>query len=317
VKKKFAVLLITWLALICCNSAGLGQGRLSLVSYTKKAGVGYSVCVNNNYAYVANNDGIAIFDVHQPEHPQKIGRLPAGVTFGICVKNDAAYISAKGGLVVSDVSDPANPKIINEYTTDKETHRVQVDGSFAYIAANEGLEILDVDDPENITSAAHFSAGRAKGIAVSGGIAYLACHGSGVEVIDVTDPFSPKKVTSIAGTKGAWDVHIHGEYLYVGRHGAGIAIFNLSDKKSPRLIGSFRDDDGGEAQGVWGDGRYLYVADNYGVEVLDISDPGNPFEIGAYGKVKGAHDLYVEGTTIYVASASKGLMILQFEAEQR
>jgi len=317
VKKKSFAMLAGMLILICCNSAAQSRNDLRLVSYTKKAGVGYSVCVNNNYAYVANNDGVAVFDVRRSEKPQKISEIPTGVTFGICVKNDAAYISAKGGLVVSDVSDPANPKIINEYTTDKETHRVQVDGSFAYIAADEGLEILDVGDPENITSAAHFSADRAKGIAVSGGIAYLACHESGVEVIDVTDPASPKKITTIAGTKSAWDVHVHGEYLYVGCHGAGIAIFNLSDKKSPRLIGSFRDDDGGEAQGVWGDGRVLYVADNYGVEVLDISDPGNPFEIGEYGKVKGAHDLYVEGTYIYVATANKGLLILQFEAEQR
>lgn len=315
-KKKLFAVSAAMLALICCQSAAQNRGNLRIISHTKKAGIGYAVCVNNDYAYVTNNDGVAVFDVRQPERPRRISRIPTGVTFGISVENDLAYISAKGGLVISDVGDPASPKIISEHSLGKETYRVVVSGSLAYITSNEGMDILDISDPKKIISTGHFGENRTRGIDIIDGIAYLACFGSGVKVIDMTAPFSPKEVTTIEGTKGACGIHAHGESLYVGRHGAGVAIFDISDRKSPRLIGTFRDDDGGEALSVWGDGRCLYVADNYGVEVLDISDPANPFEIGEYRKVSGAHSLCVEGATIYVASASKGLMILHFGEEQ-
>jgi hypothetical protein len=99
----------------------------------------------------------------------------------------------------------------------------------------------------------------------------------------------------------------------VGCHGAGIRILRLSDKASPQVIGRYLDDDGGEALGVWGDGAYLYVADNYRIEVLDVSDPAHPYEVGEYGRVNGAHDLCVDGAFVYVAEGRKGLIVLEFE----
>jgi hypothetical protein len=56
----------------------------------------------------------------------------------------------------------------------------------------------------------------------------------------------------------------------------------------------------------------LYVADNFGVEVLDVKDPTSPYEIGEYARVNGAHDLYVDGTFVYVAEGRRGLIILEF-----
>ena len=90
----------------------------------------------------------------------------------------------------------------------------------------------------------------------------------------------------------------------------------ISNKKSLQLIGSFQDDDGGEALGVWGEGKYLYIADNFCIEVLDVTDPSNPYEIGEYSRVRGAHDLCVDGKSIYVAEARKGLIVLQFKEKQ-
>ena len=103
---------------------------------------------------------------------------------------------------------------------------------------------------------------------------------------------------------------------YVGCRYAGISILNASAKESPQIIGRYLDDDGGEALGVWGDGEYLYVADTFGVEVLDVKDPTGPYEIGEYGRVNGAHDLYVDGMFVYIAEGRKGLVILEFKSHQ-
>lgn len=98
-------------------------------------------------------------------------------------------------------------------------------------------------------------------------------------------------------------------------HDGGITILNLAARRSPRTIGRHLDDDGGEALAVWGDGDHLYVADNFGIEVLDVRDPANPYEIGEYGRVNGAHDLDVDGAFVYVAEGRQGLVILEFTGE--
>jgi len=270
------------------------------------------VCVDKDNAYVTNNDGVVIFDVHQPRHPRKVGMIPTGETFSICIQNDLAYILGGRGLVVADVSDPANPKELQEYVIEGYKQAVQAEGSYAYITSDAGLEILNVSDSGKISPIAQFGDSRARGVEVCNGIAYLAVPDNGVEVIDVTNPASPQKITTVAGTEGACDVHIHEEYLYVARHVAGISILNISNKKAPKLVGSFPYDDAGEAKAVWGDGKYLFIAGKR-IKMLDVSEPTSPHEIGVCRR--GGHDLCVDGKFIYVASGIKGLLILQFNEE--
>ena len=310
-RKIHAVLLIGWLTLTCCSCVRHSQGTLSFVCYCKEAGVGYGVCVDKGYAYVTNNDGVVIFNVQLPERPRKIGVISTGVTFGICVENDLAYVLGRHGLVIADVSEPANPKKLQEYVIEEYKQRVQVEDNYVYIASDSGLEILEASESGKITAIAQFGDGRARGIDVCDGIAYLAVPDNGVEVIDVTNPARPQKITTVDGTKGACDVHVHDEYLYVARHEAGIAILNISDKRSPKLVGSFRNDNGGEVKGVWGDGRYLFIVSNR-VEMFNVSEPTNPYEIGEYSK-RGGHDLCVDGKFVYIASGREGLLILQFD----
>jgi hypothetical protein len=316
-RKKHAVLFGLCLLVTSGMFAEDRQKTLSFVC-TSKAGVGYGVYVEDGHAYITNNDGVDIFDVQKPSHPQKVGKISTGVAFGICVEHGLAYILGNGGLVIADVKDPAKPQILGEYNCRGESHRVRVERSYAFIASAEGLDIVDISDANSIIPVAHYGSGReAWGVDVVDDIAYIAIPRNGLEVIDVTDPAFPQKITTVAGTKGAWDVHIHNDLLYVGCHSAGIKILSLSDKKSPQIIGVFHDDDGGEALGVWSDGEYLYVADNFCIEVIDVKDPTCPLEIGEYSKVRGAHDIHVDGRYIYVAEARKGLMIFEVRKAQK
>ena len=74
------------------------------------------------------------------------------------------------------------------------------------------------------------------------------------------------------------------------------------------LIGQYFD--GGEAQGVHAQGDYLYVADNYFIEVFNIADPANLQKIGEY-KVSGAHDIFVDDDIIFTAAGMRKLIIFQ------
>lgn len=309
---KLSAVLTIWLVLIVAISACQGQGRLTVVS-SSRAGVGYGVHVDAGYAYITNNDGVVIFDVHEPGHPREIGSIQTGFSPDLFTEAGWAYIASERGLVMADVSDPASPQLVGEVDGEGTAHRVRVDGSYAYLAGSKGLEIVDISNPSAPVEVAYLSGGEAWGVDLYEGLAYLAVPDRGLEVIDVRDPSSPKKIRTVSGTRGAFDVHIHQAVAYLGCHAAGIRILSLMEKESPQIIGRYLDDDGGEALGVWGDGEYLYVADNFGVKVLDVKDPTRPYELGEYGGLNGAHDLYVDGAFVYVAEGKKGLLVLEFE----
>lgn len=308
-------MLLSLVLIAFCSSACQRHGALGLIS-ASKAGVGYGVHVDEGYAYITNNDGVIIFDIRESHNPREVGRIQTGFTFSLFVQDGWAYIASEGGLVIADVSNPANPQQVGRVDTEGAAHRVCVDGSYAYIASSRGLEIVDISNPGEPTKTAHLSGGDAWGVDGYDGIVYLAEPGTGLQVIDVRDPSAPQRIRTVAGTQGARDVHIHGASVYVGCHDAGIRILSLAGVESPQVISRYLDDDRGEALGVWGDAEYLYVADNFGIEVLDVKDPARPHEIGEYGRVNGAHDLYVDGTLVYVAEARKGLMVLEFRGDQ-
>lgn len=308
--KKYPFLFVLWLLFSTWISACQEASGLNLVS-SSRAGVAYGVFADAGYAYITNNEGVVIFDVHDPGRPREVSMILSGYTISVSVGNDLAYIAGERGLSIADVSNPAHPQLLADYDTNGPAQHASQAGDFVYIAGSEGLEIVNISDPSKPEKTAHLIGGEAWGIDYFEGIVYLAVPGSGVEVIDVNDPFSPQKIGVVAGTLNAWDIQIHKELAYVGCHASGIRILNLAKKESPQVIGRYLDDDGGEALGVWGDGEYLYVADNFSVEVLDISEPTKPQEIGEYGGLNGAHDIHVDNMYIYVAEGRKGLVTLE------
>jgi hypothetical protein len=309
-RRLHKLIFIICLVLISVISSCQRQNVLRPIS-TSKAGVGYGVFVDDGYAYITNNSGVIIFNVEEPSHPKEVGRIQSGYTRSAFVMDGWAYFASEHGLVIADVSNPESPKKVSEYSTNGEAIRIFVNEPYAYIAGSRGLEIVDISEPYAPMEVSHLSGGEARGIDVYDGIVYLAVPGIGLEVIDVSDPSSPRKIRMVQDTQNAWDVHIHEGVAYVGCHANGIRILSLVQKESPELISRYFDDDGGEALGVWGDGKRLYIADNFGVEVLDVSDPYHPFEIGEYDKVNGAHDLSVNGSFVYVAEGRKGLIIFE------
>jgi hypothetical protein len=75
------------------------------------------------------------------------------------------------------------------------------------------------------------------------------------------------------------------------------------------LAGSYNTP--GLAMGVAVDGDYAYVADeNAGLQVIDISDPGNPSSAGSYNTSGTALAVTIDGDYAYVADGAYGLQVI-------
>ena len=130
-------------------------------------------------------------------------------------------------------------------------------------------------------------------------------------MVNISNPNSPQLVTTMPQTGGANDIHITDDTLYLGCWGAGIRVIDISDPTSPLMLDSYDDNDGGEELGLVEKDDLLYVADNGGVELFNVSNPTSIVEIAERtSDVDAAHDIDVDGEYIYVALGG-GLLILE------
>ena len=312
---KLIIFFITAFLLVGCGDDIVepeASGSLKLIS-TRSAGLAYGVFVENNLAFITNNDGLLIFSINDQNRPQNMGSIGLGTTFGVTINNGLAYTVGNSGISVIDVNEPSDPAKLGSLNLQGTGHRIVVSDSIAYIASSIGLEIVNITNPTNLTKVGTYnSGGNPYGVAYYEDIVYLADGVKSLLVIDVADLSHPQKLRSVSGTQNAWDVHIYEESLYLACHNSGIKVLSISNKQSPQIIGSYNDGDGGEALGIWGDDENIFVADNFSVEMININDPSNPTEVGTVANLNGAHDIYVAGSYVYVAEGKQGLMVLKW-----
>jgi hypothetical protein len=143
-------------------------------------------------------------------------------------------------------------------------------------------------------------------------VVYVADPGNGLKVIDVSEPTSPSRITTVEGTRGAWNPRARGKRLFLACHQNGVRILDTANPRSPVLISSLSLSDGGEAYATAGGGSRLYIADLInGVEVVDVTKPTNPIS-KARAEKYGPHSVSEDGEYIFVADGRRGFVVLDY-----
>jgi hypothetical protein len=203
---------------------------------------------------------------------------------------------------ILDLSDPAAPVEIGFFDIPYVTRDVEVVGGLAFITQPFGfVRIIDVSDPTLPVEIGAFSGQcHAADVEVVGNYAYLADQPtnswipecpypfeSKFRVFDISNPAAP---TQVSETDISWPVDIEaveGVVYAAGRE--GLELIDVSDPAAPVIVGlvpgGFLGSDIEVADG------YVYTAGGgyvdpstgewYGLEVIDVSDPGNPFTVGS------------------------------------
>ena len=119
-----------------------------------------------------------------------------------------------------------------------------------------------------------------------------------VTLVGESDPFS--------GTRAYADVWGYGNYAYVGSDakGVGVTIFNISTPTAPQYVTTYP---GSKMQDlvVYNGIGYFGSNDGYGVDIVDLSDPGHPVQLSRVDSSIGGHnlvhDLSVDNGFLYTA----------------
>lgn len=285
-------------------------------------GAAEDVVVRGDTAYAAFFDkGFYVLDISDPARPRQVGHTPtSGNARGIALKGELAYVTDWfAGVQVIDVSDRSAPAIVGAYDTGGAAWGIAIKGEHAYIGDWwGGFAVLDIGDPARPVQVDRYQArGKVIHIAAQGRFAYAAMDSGSVQVFDITNPLNPTWITAVEIAGDITGLVQQGGLIHVavgaGRD-SGLVTIDASDPFQARRIRQ-RAVEGGVQRIGNAPGR-LYFSNEYGLGVIDISDPDRTRS--GFKLAKEINDLRVEGKHIFLATG-QGLEVLddQFRVKSR
>lgn len=321
-------------------------------------GYAYGITVAGTTAYVADGwEGLQAVDISNPLQPKQSGFYDTpGWAMDVATAGARLYVAdAYAGLRVLDVSDAGKPKDLGGYTVPSgHAAKVAVSGSMVYAAdIYQGVHIVDVSTPAQPQRVGLYSPmGSAQAVAVSGRYAYVAAQTYGLRVIDLVDPAHPREVAAFDTEENpAVAVALSGGSAYVGTlwgptRPAGLYALDISDPLHPkgplpqRFAGRVglatfesvlekspafaRDIISGPPRSVFIQGTTLYIASEWGLHIIDISNPHSPCELAFLQTASGSSvedpqtiSVAVSGSLAYLAAQEGGLYTVDVSNPKR
>ncbi len=152
-------------------------------------------------------------------------------------------------------------------------------------------------------------------VATAGSYAYFVRNsstGPNFFIVNIATPTAPTVVGTLTLAGTPTNITVNGNYAYVSNSSTTteLQIVNVTTPSAPTLSGTYN------AAGTAGGGRSVYVvgtlaylarAANSGTDefvIVNVATPSSPTRVAGYGLNVNMNDVYVNGTTAYVATAS-------------
>lgn len=273
-KQRFRpfVSVIAFLALVLPGRAVFAATTTAIGSYVPVAGVVYVVAEQDNNLFVGTDSGLLVADVRNTKKPKYIGELNTGTT-----EYDSAVLDIK------------------------------ISGHYAYLALWQyGLAVIDISDPKKptIVGTYHDPSRNSMKVFLSGTKAYLYAESSAVDVLDVSNPTAPTLLSTYNFATAIGDLAVSGTTMYVtygdvdGKTtGNTLNVFDISGS-TPTTLGVVATH--GMGIGLTLDGNTVYIGDNAGMTIIDVSTPASPTVLGNYKTTKRTGRIAVSGDIAYL-----------------
>lgn len=267
---------------------------------------------------------------------------------------DYAYTGthAQGGgerMFVWRVTDPANIELVDSVVVDARVVndvKVNEDATWAIITREgastrrNGIVVLDLADPAHPTIMSELTDSLTAGIHnvwIMGDIVYAVNDGtSAMNIIDMSDPANPQhagrfEIRPGETNKSLHDVWAEDGYAYLSYWDDGLVIADVGagthggTPTEPVFVSSISYPQG-NTHVAWRDRDYVFVGDEIGtqdgmrgfIHVIDVSDVNNPHEVAKYDLPEaGAHNVWIEDETLYIAYYQGGLRIVDISGTLR
>jgi len=202
--------------------------------------------VQDDYAYLADGDGLVIVDVSDKNNPTYVGTYDAFQMRGVAVQNDYAFVVGNFDRIqILDISDPANPTEVSNISLPFEDCAfIDVDGDYAYASlVYEGdfviIDISNVLSP-TIVSSTEVGAGTPAQLSVSDDYLFVA-NSYDLITYDITDKANPSEVSRV--NDDSYYIHSNGTVTCAVGADQIIRVYDTSDKANPTIIAQYYEDE--------------------------------------------------------------------------
>ena len=286
---------------------------------------------SENYVYITDfNIGLIIIDVSDPMNPNKIIELKEGEYLcDFIIEEHYIYlVDSAYGLKIIDISDPSNPNVIGGCNLKIVHGTIAIKGNYVYIDNGEdGLAVIDVSDPTNPSIVANYTGMEyIWNIEITRDYAFLIDSGEIMDILDISDPLYPIKINNYTSSSRLDLIKVYDEYGYLISSSGLIKILNLSDPTNPTLICNYQSK---EYESLIDSNSYIlghqfvlndsvaYLASmNYGLELIDMSDPKNPKHLGQFEKESSIRDVQIYENFTWIID-NEGIKILDTSNPRR
>ncbi|MCK4655256.1 MAG: T9SS type A sorting domain-containing protein, partial [Candidatus Cloacimonetes bacterium] len=255
-------------------------------------------------------NGIGIIDVEDLNNINVVGEFKTCKANKLCINNNYAYVAnGFSGLKIINISNPQHPFSVSDFKTNNKATDVLVDTQIAYVTVNDScLQLIDVSNPSqpfilgDVSFPYYFLDQTALNLDKYSNYIYIGGNFVwDMYIIDVSDPTNPFISNQQAVNDFCYDVAIFENYLFLAGYWGGLQIFDLINPVYPVEVGYYPLD---LALSVEAGNEIAFIGDPYtSLRIFDTSNISNPILTATYsiGSVK---DMHCFNDTLYVASST-------------
>ena len=303
---------------------------------------GYAASNGIEYALVGSNTGTSIVDVTtNPSEPEEVAFISGLESTWRDIKTYQNYMyvctEAQQGIQVVDISSPEEAALVETWTGDNDegvsVHNIfQADGYLYVVGTNASfgdMHILDLSNPAAPVLIGTWTGEYLHDVYVRDNYAYGAgIYSSTMYIIDISDKSNPTTVASwtYPGKAHACWLTEDDNYLITADEIAGghVKIWDIQDFNNINLVSEWTaaDAENLTVHNVFVRDNYLYCSYYvFGLQIVDISDPYQPFLAGYFDSYLGENELFggnwgiypfTESCNIYISDRSNGLSVVDF-----
>jgi len=277
---------------------GISIVDISDLPHPKEVGLFYEqgarkVILNPPFLFLMTGGALFALDISaDPTKPAFLSSIEApnqSRFYALDIQGDFAYVLAGADIVSFNIADPYAMNVIGEAKAST-GRALKVRGDAAFLVTKLALRSYDLSRPDTaIALDVYTFSGKADEtvtMAMEDSMAYVTCSNCGLTLIDTSTPENLAKVGGFNRELEFNSVVLRDSLVFVGFKqlgefaSAGLWVMDLWSDLAPRLVAEYPGLIEDETDMVGRD-SLLFVADwDFGLRILDISNPVAVHEVG-------------------------------------
>jgi len=276
--------------------------------------------------------GVKLIDLSSPAAPGIISQIQDTQARSAKVWNDIVFVLTNSDLNAYDISNPRSPKKIGGVSLTElsipqnQANQIKVWGRYVVVSAGNQVSVLVRVSHNQTTATRTVSFQRIGGINASGGgaasnqidifgnIVAVAEGSGGLRLISIERPSTPQGITShssfLSSGETASSVKIFFPYVAIGTNNGNIYLMSISEPSKVKNISSILLSSGIIINHIEHVGRFLFVADNQGIKIIDVGDVSNPYVVYQNNRGPSTY-VYHYGDRLLVGDGNSGLFVFK------